>query len=140
MSSNPVNPVLSKRLRSMLQASTCLDALALVSMDGLEIASAIPPEVNGARMAAMTLATFTLGEQIANDLERYKLQEVYVKGQDGYIVLMPLKTKAVLIALSREGAKIGLMLLEMHRVAAELLRPLPPTSPHASKSTPARQK
>jgi len=129
MSSNPVNPVLSKRLRSMLQASTSLDALALVSMDGLEIASAIPPEVNGARMAAMALASFTLGEQIARELDRKKLQEVYVKGKEGFIILMPLKSKAVLIALSREGAKTGLVLLEMHRVASELLKPLPPARP-----------
>jgi predicted regulator of Ras-like GTPase activity (Roadblock/LC7/MglB family) len=123
----------------MLQASTSLDALALVSMDGLEIASAIPPEVNGARMAAMTLATFTLGEQIASELERYKLQEVYVKGEDGYIVLMPLKSKAVLIALSREGAKVGLMLLEMHRIASELLRPLPAPR-QASQASPTTRR
>lgn len=109
----------------MLNATTSLDALAVVSMDGLEIASAIPPEVNGARMAAMTLATFTLGEQIARELERNKLQEVYVKGESGYIVLIPLKSKAVLIALSRAGAKTGLVLLEMRRVAADLLKPLP---------------
>jgi predicted regulator of Ras-like GTPase activity (Roadblock/LC7/MglB family) len=125
MSAGPVNPLLSTRLRSMLNATTSLDALAVVSMDGLEIASAIPPEVNGARMAAMTLATFTLGEQIARELERNKLQEVYVKGESGYIVLIPLKSKAVLIALSRAGAKTGLVLLEMRRVAADLLKPLP---------------
>jgi len=127
--SPPVNIMLSNRLWTMLQASTSLDALALVSMDGLEIASALPPGVNGARMAAMALATFTLGEQIARELERKKLQEVYVRGKDGFVVLLPLNNKAVLIALSRQGARSGLVLLEMRRVASELLKPLSPSTP-----------
>jgi predicted regulator of Ras-like GTPase activity (Roadblock/LC7/MglB family) len=109
----------------MLQSSSSLDALALVSMDGLEIASTLSPGVNGERMAAMALASFTLGEQIARELDRKKLQEVYVKGATGFIVFLPLKNKAVLIAISREGAKTGLVLLEMHRVAAALMRPIP---------------
>ena len=130
--SPPVNIMLSNRLWTMLQASTSLDALALVSMDGLEIASALPPGVNGARMAAMALATFTLGEQIARELERKKLQEVYVRGKEGFVVLLPLNNKAVLIALSRQGARSGLVLLEMRRVASELLKPLSSSTPRRS--------
>jgi len=130
--SPPVNTMLSNRLWTMLQASTSLDALALVSMDGLEIASALPPGVNGARMAAMALATFTLGEQIARELERKKLQEVYVRGKEGFVVLLPLNNKAVLIALSRQGARSGLVLLEMRRVASELLKPLSSSTPRRS--------
>ncbi len=124
MASNPLNPPLSNRLLSMLNSSTSLDALSLVSMDGLEIASALPQEVNGARMAAMTLASFTVGEQIARELERGLLQEVVIKGDRGYIVITPIKSKALLIALSRSEARIGLMLLEMRRITSELLRPI----------------
>lgn len=117
----PHNDMLSNHLQVLLQTSSGLDALALVSMDGIEIASALRQRVNRERLSAMTLAVFTLGQQIAGDFERGKLGEVYIRGKHGFIVLMPLQERAILVSLARENARAGLVLLELRHIAEKLL-------------------
>jgi uncharacterized protein len=48
------------------------------------------------------------------------LDEVYIHGGDGYVLLMAAGTDAVLTVLAREQAKLGLVLLEMRRAAEDL--------------------
>jgi uncharacterized protein len=115
------NDWLAKHLQTLLQASSDLDALAIVSMDGIEIASAMPQGANAGRFSAMSLAVFTLGEQIATELKRHKLEEVYVRGKHGFIVVVQLDKQALLVALARENARPGLVLLELRRTAKNLL-------------------
>jgi predicted regulator of Ras-like GTPase activity (Roadblock/LC7/MglB family) len=68
----------------------------------------------------MSAAMLSLGERIATELGRGSLEQVYVKGQKGYVVLMSVGEEAVLTALAREQAKLGLILLDMRRAAEDL--------------------
>ena len=68
----------------------------------------------------MSAAMLSLGERIASELGRGSLEQVYVKGEKGYVVLMSVGEEAVLTALAREQAKLGLILLDMRRAAEDL--------------------
>ena len=63
----------------------------------------------------MSAAMLSLGERIASELGRGALDQVYIKGSNGYVILMATGSEAVLTALVRENAKLGLVLLDMHR-------------------------
>jgi predicted regulator of Ras-like GTPase activity (Roadblock/LC7/MglB family) len=89
-------------------------------VDGLSIASALPQGVEEDRVSAMSAAMLSLGERIATELGRGSLEQVYVKGEIGYVVLMSVGEEAVLTALAREQAKLGLILLDMRRAAEDL--------------------
>ena len=106
-----------------LQASTPdIEATAVVSADGLTIASALPKQIEEDRVAAMSAAMLSLGERIASELQRGTLAQVYVKGETGYVILIAIGENAVLTALTLESAKLGLVLLEMRRTADELIK------------------
>src|SRR5512136_3434296 len=110
------------RLRD-LQASTLdVEASALVSVDGLIIASALPPDVEEDRVSAMSAAMLSLGERIAGELGRGTLDQVFIHGKNGYVVLMSVGEDAVLTVLAREQAKLGLIMLDMRRAAEDLSR------------------
>jgi hypothetical protein len=94
----------------------------VVSVDGLSIASALPQGVEEDRVSAMSAAMLSLGERIANELGRGVLEQVYIKGQEGYVILMAVGEEAVLTALAREQAKLGLIFLDMRRAAEDLTR------------------
>ncbi len=111
------------RLRE-LQRTDGLEASAVVSVDGLIIASALPADVEEDRVSAMSAAMLSLGERIASELHRGTLDQVFVRGEDGYVLLMSVGEEAVLTALARKNAKLGLVFLDMKRTAAELLRRL----------------
>jgi uncharacterized protein len=108
------------QLRDMQASSPNIEASAVVSVDGLTIASALPQGVEEDRVAAMSAAMLSLGERIASELGRGALEQVYIKGSSGYVLLISVADDAVLTALARENAKLGLILLDMHRAAEAL--------------------
>lgn len=109
-----------KRLREMQNATPEIEASAVVSVDGLTIASALPSSVEEDRVSAMSAAMLSLGERIATELKRGTLDEVYIHGDNGYVILSAIGTEAVLTALAREKAKLGLVFLEMRRAAKDI--------------------
>lgn len=109
-----------QRLRDLQASSPDIEASAVVSVDGLTIASALPQSVEEDRVSAMSAAMLSLGERIADELRRGILEQVYIKGKNGYVLLMAVGEDAVLTALAREQAKLGLILLDMRRAAADL--------------------
>jgi predicted regulator of Ras-like GTPase activity (Roadblock/LC7/MglB family) len=68
----------------------------------------------------MSAAMLSLGERIATELKRGALDQVYIHGDDGYVILSAIGTEAVLTALAEEKAKLGLVFLEMRRAADDL--------------------
>lgn len=106
-----------EQLRDLQASSPDIEASAVVSVDGLTIASALPQSVEEDRVAAMSAAMLSLGERIAMELGRGTLEQVYIKGSNGYVLLISVAEDAVLTALARENAKLGLILLDMHRAA-----------------------
>ena len=110
------------RLRELQASSPDTEASAVVSVDGLIIASALPQGVEEDRVSAMSAAMLSLGERIANELGRGTLEQVYIKGQKGYVVLESVGQEAVLTVLAREHAKLGLILLDMRRTAEDLTK------------------
>lgn len=108
------------RLRELQASSPDIEASAIVSVDGLSIASALPQDVEEDRVSAMSAAMISLGQRIASELGRGVLEQVYIKGSKGYVILMSLGEEAVLTTLAGENAKLGLIFLDMRRVIKEL--------------------
>ena len=108
------------RLRDLQASSTDVEASAVVSVDGLTMASALPPDVEEDRVSAMSAAMISLGERIATELGRGTLDQVYIRGQTGYVILMSIARDAVLTVLARDKAKLGLLFLDMRRAAEDL--------------------
>ena len=108
------------RLRDMQIASSDIIASAVVSVDGLTMASALRADVEEDRVAAMSAAMLSLGERIAGELGRGGLDEVYIRGEDGFVLLTAVGEEAVLTALARIEAKLGMIFLEMRRAAEDL--------------------
>lgn len=109
---------LAGALDQFIRSSPDVEAAAVVSFDGLPMASALPPEMEEDRLAAMSAALLSLGEQAAMGLGRGQLNQVFVEGDKGFVFLMSAKDQAVLAAIARRTAKIGFMLFEMRRAAA----------------------
>lgn len=110
------------RLRQMQSASPDMEASAVVSVDGLIIASALPSDVEEDRVSAMSAAMLSLGDRIASELGRGTLEQVFIRGRNGFVILTAVGNDAVLTALARENAKLGLIFLEMRRAAEDLMR------------------
>ena len=110
------------RLRDLQGGTPDIEASAIVSVDGLIMASSLPSGVDEDRISAMSAAMLSLGDRIANELGRGDLAQVYIKGSEGIIVLMAVGDDAVLTVLARASAKLGLIFLDMKRAVVDLVR------------------
>jgi predicted regulator of Ras-like GTPase activity (Roadblock/LC7/MglB family) len=111
-----------ERLRNMQAAAPDIEASAVVSVDGLIMASALQQGVEEDRVSAMSAAMLSLGERISSELGRAGLEQVYIKGNAGSIVLTSIGEEAVLTAMARHEAKLGMVFLEMRRAAEDIVK------------------
>ncbi|MFM2416764.1 MAG: hypothetical protein RL385_1487, partial [Pseudomonadota bacterium] len=79
---------LNRILRGLQSSSPDVEASALISEDGLMIASALPQHIDETRVAGMSATLSSLGARAAAELERGQVEEVLVRGSEGYAVMM----------------------------------------------------
>jgi hypothetical protein len=107
-------------LDELMVESPDIQAAALVSMDGFTMASALPQGMQEDRVGAMSAAILGLGERAATELGRGHLTQVFIEGDDGYVVLIAAGERAVLTALTTPDSKLGLVLYDMKTVAGTM--------------------
>lgn len=109
-------------LRALQSGSPDLEATALISEDGLVIASALPQHIQEMRVAGMAATLLSLGERSASELARGSLQQVLIRGDEGYVVMTRAGSGTLLLALTTREAKLGLVFYDMERAASEIRR------------------
>ena len=75
---------------------------AIINVDGLIIASALPQEVKEDREATISAAILSIGERISSELGRSTLEQVFIKGEYSYVILIAGGQDAVLTVLAKE--------------------------------------
>ncbi|MFW6113875.1 MAG: roadblock/LC7 domain-containing protein [Actinomycetota bacterium] len=106
-----------RELRSNLQE---IEAAVLISSDAMALASDISDETDEEMISALSASVLGMGERAARDLKRGSLDQVYVKGDLGYLLLMHCGPDALLSLLARPEAKLGVVFMEAKRTAEEL--------------------
>jgi len=109
---------LAKALDELMHNDRDIQAAALVSLDGFTMASALPQGMQADRVGAMSAAILGLGERAAAELGRGHLSQVFIEGDNGYVLLIAAGDRAVLTAMADPESKLGLVLYDM-KVAAE---------------------
>lgn len=113
---------LTKVLRGLQTATPELEAAALISEDGLLIASALPEDVEEGRIAGMSAVLLSLGTRASAELNRGNPELILIKGTHGFVVMIEVTGGALLIVLASESAKLGLVFLEVKRAAQALAK------------------
>lgn len=111
-----VTPIL-KRLNS---TSSEIQASAVMTRDGHTLASVLGESVNSIRLGAMCATLLSLGEKASLELNRGKLRQILIQGEEGYVLLLRIGEKAVLAVVSQPGANLGMLLVEARRTAGEI--------------------
>ncbi|MHB8317192.1 MAG: roadblock/LC7 domain-containing protein, partial [Acidithiobacillus ferrivorans] len=116
--------MLKSVLSDLNGSSADIEASAVISTDGLTIASLLSSTMDEDRVGAMAAAMLSLGDRTAVELARGELEQVMIKGDNGYVLLIHAGPDAVLTVIARKEAKLGLVFLDAKRGAlgiAELL-------------------
>lgn len=109
-------------IKTLATNTSDIEASAVVDNDGLTIASALPQGLDDDSVAALSAAVLGISERISRDLERGDFEMVMVQGSRGYQLTMRCGPDAVLCVLANKRARLGLVFLDISRVARAIAR------------------
>lgn len=116
----------SEMLNSILSdlngSSADIEASAVLSTDGLMMASLLPAGMDEDRVGAMSAAMLSLGDRTAEELARGALEQVLIKGNNGYILMTHAGNDAVVSILAKPNARLGLIFLDVKRAAENIAK------------------
>ncbi|MCX7850789.1 roadblock/LC7 domain-containing protein [Thermus sp.] len=114
---------LQSLVRELRQAVPEIAGVMVASTDGLSLATDLP-EAEAARAAAMAATALGLGKRIASTTALGGLEEVVVRGREGYLVVYAAGDKGVLAVTAPMGANLGLIHLEARQAAGRIAQTL----------------
>ncbi len=113
-----MNSILSD-LRANIQE---IEAAVLISSDAMALASDISEDADEDMIGALSASVLSMGERAARDLKRGVLEQVYIKGDSGYLLLVYCGPDALLSLLVNPDAKLGVVFMEAKHTAEELAK------------------
>ena len=99
-----------------------IEAAVLISSDAMALASDIADEADEEMIGALSASVLSMGERAARDLKRGVLEQVYIKGDQGYLLLVHCGPDALLSLLVKPEAKLGVVFMEAKRTAEDLAK------------------
>ena len=109
--------LLNSILGELNGSTTDIEASAVLSNDGLMMASMLPASMDEDRVGGMSAAMLSLGDRTARELARGSLDQVLIKGEKGYVLMVQAGADAVLTVMAKPNAKLGLVFLDVRRAA-----------------------
>ena len=109
--------MLASILSDLNGSSADIEASAIISTDGLMMAALLPQNLDEDRVGAMSAAMLSLGDRTAQELVRGDLEQVLIKGGQGYVLMTHAGSEAVVSVLAKPSAKLGLIFLDVKRAA-----------------------
>lgn len=114
--------MLDSILSELNGTSADIEASGVVSTDGLMMASKLPAGMDEDRVGAMSAAMLSLGDRTAQELARGTLEQVLIKGENGYVLMTSAGNEAVVTVMAKSNAKLGLIFLDVKRAAANIAK------------------
>ncbi len=112
--------MLKSVLSELNGTSADIQASAVISTDGLVMASILSSNMDEDRVGAMAAAMLSLGERTSQELGRGDLEQVLVKGEQGYVLMTNAGSDTVVTVVTTASAKLGLIFLDVKRAVEDI--------------------
>jgi len=102
---------------SELNRSSDIEASAIISTDGLTMASMVPNGMEEDRIGILSAKLLSLGKWSAKESLRGNREQILIKGEFGYVVMVQSGNEVILTVLAKSNAKMGMLMPDVMRAA-----------------------
>ena len=117
----PATDKVVDRLRELQLETPAIQAAAVVSVDGLPLASTFSLDIDDDRVSAMSSALLSLGDRMSQELNCGAIKQIAMDCRDGTIFLIGIGAKAVLTAVVGDGSDQQLTARQLQSASADIL-------------------
>jgi predicted regulator of Ras-like GTPase activity (Roadblock/LC7/MglB family) len=107
-------------LRELRADCPGVQATVLISSDAMPLASDMAEAVDEEVISATASALISASERVARELARGDVEQLFLRGGSGDLVLARVNENASLACVMNHQAKMGMTLLEVNRCARKL--------------------
>lgn len=107
-------------LKQLLKSVPEIKAVSLVSIEGLPITSILQKGFSEKKIAVMTATLLALAERAALEMGKGAIEELYVKGSEGYIIILQAGPDAVLTVSTTANVQLGLIFMICKRTCEKI--------------------
>ena len=104
-------------LRRLNAKSADIEASAVMTKDGLNVASVLGDDVNPDRLSAMCASLLALADTTAHELNRGSVKQLLLEGTKGVILIVHIGKDAVLGTAARPEVNLGMVFFETRKTA-----------------------
>lgn len=109
-----------ENLLDELTASGDVDGAAVVTRDGLLIASQLSKSIDSETLAAMTATMTGAAETAMKELKKKEIERVIVESSDSKLITTGAGSETILVAMVSGKANLGLILLSMKKISKKI--------------------
>jgi len=113
----------TKTLKEIVSEHREIEGIAIVSIEGLPIASYLPSGIDEVVISAITATMLSVGEKANLQLNKGFLRRVILEGDNGYIIVTSIDENTLLTVFTSKRMKIGLIFLAIQK-AIEKIKPV----------------
>lgn len=110
----------NKILQELQAESTEIKASALLSADGIMLASQLPADVGEDKLAAMSAALLSVGDRMTSDLLQGVTDRVMIQSSAGYAIVSAVSPELLLAVVACPNAKLGMVFHDINQVAKKI--------------------
>ncbi len=107
-------------LRELRSEGSGIEAAVLISSDAMPLASDLSDSIDEELLSATASTLIAAGERVARDLSRGDLDQLYLRGEAGDLVVVRVNDHAILACTVDKQSKLGMTLLAVSRCAEKL--------------------
>ncbi|MFX1366937.1 MAG: roadblock/LC7 domain-containing protein [Promethearchaeota archaeon] len=109
-------------LEKLIDSIPEVNAATLVSTEGEILASVMPKDVEETTIAVMIAALLSLAESAITLINRGEIQQLYIKGIDGYLLVLRAGPNAVLSLSASKDVRLGEIFLYCIRTCEKIAK------------------
>ena len=109
-------------LKQLLVAIPEVKAAAIVDTEGLPIATALPQGVDETRIASIIANLYSLAERAVIEMKEGEFEQLYVRGKEGYLLVLAAGPNAVLAVSTTRDVRLGLIFLDCMRTCEKIAK------------------
>ncbi len=95
-------------------------AVGIVRRDGIVIDELLPRSVDARKVGAMAATIVGTAEKVVEELRQGAFQQYVIEAEEGKIVSLGAGSEALLVALVKPNANLGLALMTMEEKASQV--------------------
>lgn len=111
--------LIKEKFNKLMENDKTVESLILISKDGLPISSTLSMEEEE-KIAALSASLVMLGERAIEDFKKGEFEEIFARGNEGYIFIYNISQNIALLGILNNEAKLGLIRLEFKNLVNDL--------------------